>query len=60
MEIGIMTVVEFKVWLIENGYTQKRLATELEITEPTLSRYVKTGKFPKVFQLALKALDTRI
>lgn len=54
-----MTVVEFKVWLIENGYTQKRLAKELDITEPTLSRYVKTGKFPKVFQLALNALDAR-
>lgn len=52
-----MTVHEFKIWLVTNGYTQKSLAKRLGITERTITNYVTAGRFPVVFQEALKGLE---
>lgn len=51
-----MTVKDFKIWCIQNDYTQKSLAKRLKITNKTVSNYVVNGRFPEVFQLALQAL----
>ena len=52
-----MTVKQFKIWLVTNGYTQKSLAEKLKITERTVTNYVSTGRFPFVFVLALVAIE---
>lgn len=53
----IMTVKEFKIWLITNDYTQKSLASKLGMTERTIANYVARGVFPRVFIIALKGLE---
>lgn len=52
-----MTVRDFKIWLVINGYTQKSLAERLGLTERTIANYVAAGRFPVVFQQALKGLE---
>jgi len=53
----IMTVYDFKLWLLNNGYTQKSLAKRLCITEQTITKYNGNGRYPVIFCLALKALE---
>jgi DNA-binding XRE family transcriptional regulator len=50
---------EFKIWLIQNGYTQKSLAKRLEITEQTITKYNGLTRYPEIFLLALKALEIK-
>ncbi len=52
-----MTVKQFKIWLVTNGYTQKSLADKLKITDRTVSNYVSVGRFPYIFVLALVAVE---
>ena len=53
-----MTVQQFKIWLIQNGYSQKSLAERLDITERTISVYNRNGgRYPTIFLLALKGLE---
>ena len=52
-----MTVKQFKIWLVTNGYTQKSLAKKLKITERTITNYVSNERFPFVFVLALVAIE---
>lgn len=54
-----MSKTQFKVWLIQNGYTQKSLAKRLEITEQTITKYNGLSRYPEIFLLALKALEIR-
>ena len=51
-----MTKQQFKIWLITNDYTIKRLAEILGITEKTIYNYQST-RFPRWFKLALKGLE---
>lgn len=50
---------EFKIWLIQNGYTQKSLAKRLEITDQTITKYNSLTRYPEIFLLALKALEIK-
>lgn len=52
-----MTVHQFKIWLVTNGYTQKSLAKRLSMTERTITNYVTSERFPVVFVEALKGLE---
>lgn len=52
-----MTVKQFKIWLVTNGYTQKSLADKLKINERTITNYVSSERFPFVFVLALVAIE---
>lgn len=52
-----MTKQEFKIWLIKNGYNQASLADALGINERTISVYNRNGRYPKLFELALKGLE---
>lgn len=52
-----MTVRDFKIWLVINDYTQRSLAERLGMTERTIANYVSSGRFPVVFQEALKGLE---
>lgn len=52
-----MTVQEFKIWLVTNGYTQRSLAERLNISDRTISNYVSSGTFPTVFVMALKGIE---
>jgi transcriptional regulator with XRE-family HTH domain len=51
-----MTTLDFKIWLVTNGYTQLSLAKQLNITDRTISNYCTSGRFPIVFELALQSL----
>ena len=51
-----MTRHEFKVWLVTNGYTIKRLAARLQVTEVTIYNYQKQ-RFPELFVMALRGLE---
>lgn len=51
-----MTKHDFKVWLVTHGYTQASLAEALGITTQTIATYNKNGRYPVLFQLALKGL----
>lgn len=52
-----MTKQDFKIWLIQNGYTQATLAKRLGITERTITLYNRHGRYPVLFQLALRGLE---
>lgn len=52
-----MTVYDFRLWLLNNGYTQKSLAKRLQITEQTITKYNNNGRYPVIFCLALKAIE---
>lgn len=52
-----MTVKEFKIWLIDNEFNQRSLAKKLGTTEQTISRYVRSERFPKMFIYSLKHLE---
>lgn len=52
-----MTKKEFKIWLIQNDYTQSSLASALRISERTIIQYNQNGRYPWLFQLALKGLE---
>ena len=52
-----MTVREFKVWLVNNDYTQSALADKLNVSANTITTYVKNESFPVVFILALRGLE---
>lgn len=52
-----MTKQEFKIWLIKNGYNQASLAEALGIHERTISVYNRNGRYPVLFQKALKGLE---
>ena len=52
-----MTVYDFKLWLLNNSYTQKSLAKRLQITEQTITKYNNNGRYPVIFCLALKAIE---
>jgi len=51
-----MTTQEFKIWLVTNGYTQKSLCEVLGLTEATITTYNRNGRYPVVFQYALRGL----
>ena len=51
-----MTKRDFKIWLATHGYTVKRLAERLCITEVTIYNYQKQ-RFPELFRMALKGLE---
>ena len=51
-----MTKHEFKIWLATHGYTIKRLAARLQVTEVTIYNYQKQ-RFPELFVMALKGLE---
>jgi len=46
---------EFKIWMIENGYSQDSLAKKLEIHPQTITTYNTKG-YPVIFVLALKGI----
>lgn len=53
-----MTVQQFKIWLIQNGYTQESLAKALGLTSHTITGYNRNGgRYPTIFLLALKGLE---
>lgn len=52
-----MTTKEFKIWLIENGYTVERLAKRVGKSTKTIYQYQANERFPKIFVLALKGLE---
>lgn len=52
-----MTVKQFKIWLINNNYTQETLARRLGITTRTITNYITNERFPVVFTIALKGLE---
>lgn len=53
-----MDTKEFKIWLITNDYQNaKQLADELGIHSNTISNYCSANRFPKIFVLALRALE---
>ena len=51
-----MTKHEFKIWLATHGYTIKRLASRLQVTEVTIYNYQR-HRFPELFVMALKGLE---
>lgn len=51
-----MTTLDFKIWLVTNGYTQISLATELGLSSQTLTNYCASGRFPKPFVMALQLI----
>jgi DNA-binding XRE family transcriptional regulator len=53
-----MTTQDFKIWMINNGYNQVSLAARLSISEQTISKYNNNGRYPVIFQLALKGLES--
>ncbi len=54
-----MTIVDFDVWLARNRFTRTSLALYLGCTTETFRNYCKNERFPKVFILALEAIETR-
>ncbi len=54
-----MTIVDFNVWLARNGFNRRSLAAYLGCTTETFRNYCKNDRFPKVFILALEAIETR-
>ena len=54
-----MTKKQFKIWLIQHDYTLDSLAAELSITRRTIDNYQASERFPRVFELALKALEAK-
>lgn len=55
--MNTLTKRQFKIWLVTNGYTQKTLAEKLGITDVTISKYNRIERYPKLFIIALKALE---
>ena len=53
-----MTKQEFKIWLVTYGYTVKSLAAVLQITPETISRYNSIGRYPVLFQFAIKGIES--
>lgn len=53
-----MDNTDFKIWLIKNDHTQATLAVKLEITPRTITNYKKLNKFPRLFELALKGIES--
>ena len=53
-----MTKTEFKIWLATHGYTVKALAAVLHMTPETISRYNSIGRYPVLFQFALKGIES--
>ena len=51
-----MNKKDFKIWLINHGYTVNSLAKRLQITEKTIYNYQNT-RFPELFITALKGLE---
>ena len=51
-----MTTLDFKIWLVTNGYTQISLATELGLSSQTITNYCTSGRFPKPFVMALQLI----
>lgn len=52
-----MTKREFKIWLLQHGYTQKTLAHKLGLSDVTISTYNKNERYPIMFILSLKYLE---
>lgn len=52
-----MSVADFKIWMIRNGYKQHEVAKALGITSETITNYNNNGRYPVIFQLALKGLE---
>ena len=53
-----MDKLQFKTWLVLNEKTQKQVARELQVTETTISNYNRVNRFPRIFELALKGLES--
>ena len=55
-----MTGEEFDVWMREHGWSNRRLATELEVHYVTVARW-RLGEqpVPRIAELALKGLERR-
>ena len=53
-----MNKLQFKTWLVLNDKTQKQVAKDLELTETTISNYNRVNRFPRIFELALKGLES--
>ena len=51
-----LTKIEFKIWLVTNGYTQKSLAEKLGLTQKTIFNYIHLGNKP-ILGYALKGLE---
>ncbi len=54
-----MNVLDFKLWLVRNGFTRKSLALYLGCTTETFRNYCTNERFPKVFCLALETIESR-
>ena len=52
-----LSKLDFKIWLVTNGYTQKSLAVKLGLTQKTIFNYIHTGNKP-ILAYALKGLET--
>ena len=52
-----MTNHQFNIWLATHQFTKKQVAIELGLTPQTLTNYKNNEFYPKVFELALKALE---
>lgn len=51
-----MNTHDFKIWLATHSLTQKQVAVKLGLTEATITTYNRNGRYPLVFQYALKGL----
>jgi len=52
-----MDTKKFRIWLIENDYTQAMIAESFGLTENTISNYCKNNRFPRWFKFALRGLE---
>lgn len=52
-----MTVYQFKLWLLDNGYTQNSLAKKLGLSAQTITKYNNNGFYPVIFCYALRGLE---
>ena len=52
-----LTKKEFKIWLLQNNYTQKTLAKKLGLSDVTICTYNKNERYPKMFVMSLKYLE---
>lgn len=53
-----MSVADFKIWMIRNGYKQHEVAKALGITSETITNYNNNGRYPVMFQLAVERLSS--
>lgn len=56
----VTTKKEFKIWLATHELTQLQVAQKLGITDRTITVYNGNGRYPLIFQYALKGLENEL